>query len=138
MIRTLYIYLHFIIVGYLSFTATALKCFNCESHVNPACGAYFKAYQFKAENCDGTNFKCALQRQPARPDGWIGIVRICYQIGTLPGMNETNGCRKFTNEDNGYTAYYCFCDTDYCNTSTTLTGHISVFIAMFVMCLLLS
>ena len=53
-------------------------------------------------------------------DGWVGIVRICYQLGSLNGINETNGCKNWTNAMLGYTAYYCFCDTDYCNSAVTM------------------
>lgn len=99
----------------------ALKCFNCENKVNPACGAYFKPYQFKVDPCPGEGAKCALQRQTVS-DGWVGIVRICYQPGSLDGLNDTNGCRYWTNNQLGYTAYYCFCDTDYCNTASVWSG----------------
>jgi len=53
-------------------------------------------------------------------DGWVGIVRVCYQRGTLPGLNETDGCRYWTTGD-GFTALYCFCTTDYCNAGTRTT-----------------
>ena len=65
-------------------------------------------------------------------DDWIGIVRICYQKGTLPGMNETNGCKYWTNND-GYTAYYCFCDTDYCNSALIYNGLLYIPILLFLL-----
>lgn len=51
-------------ISTISVSVAGLKCFNCENHVNPACGVYFKAYQFKADHCPGPDAKCALQRQP--------------------------------------------------------------------------
>ncbi|XP_052065491.1 uncharacterized protein LOC127705213 [Mytilus californianus] len=126
--------LHFGLIGFMSLAVSVagLKCFNCENHVNPACGVYFKAYQFKADQCPGTDVKCALQRQTDK-DGWIGIVRVCYQHGSLPGINETNGCKNWTNDMMGYTAYYCFCDTDYCNSSLINSGLVKVVMVLMLM-----
>lgn len=109
----------FAVVLFITTTVYSLKCFNCENRFNPACGIYFKPYQFKAHPCPGPDYKCALQRQTSK-DGWVGIVRICYQLGSLNGINETNGCKNWTNVMLGYTAYYCFCDTDYCNSAVTI------------------
>lgn len=114
-----------LIILHIVNTVTALKCFHCDNHLNPACGVYFKPYQFRAVYCPGPDYKCALQRQRKKDDGWIGIVRVCYQSGSLPGINETNGCRNWTNDMHGYTAYYCFCDTDYCNSATKYSGLLS-------------
>ena len=67
-------------------------------------------------------------------DGWVGIVRVCYRLGSLSGINETNGCKQWTNDEvEGYTALYCFCDTDYCNLAVTLSATIKLLIAMFLM-----
>ena len=63
------------------FPAFGLKCFNCENHVNPACGVYFKAYQFKADHCPGADFKCALQRQQAKGMYTVFIeINFCINI----------------------------------------------------------
>ncbi|XP_033752835.1 uncharacterized protein LOC117336430 [Pecten maximus] len=103
---------------------SSIRCYECENGVNPACGKYFKAYQFKAKKCgDGSPyFKCALQRQ-TEPDGWVGIARVCYEMGTLYGLNETDGCREWTN-DIGFTALYCFCSTNFCNKGSNSSSSI--------------
>ncbi|XP_060082652.1 uncharacterized protein LOC132561950 [Ylistrum balloti] len=113
------IHLHILrILLFLLFSSTvvsSIRCYECENGVNPACGKYFKAYQFKAKKCgDGSPYyKCALQRQ-TESDGYVGIARVCYEMGTLYGLNETDGCREWTNEI-GFTALYCFCSTNLCN-----------------------
>lgn len=48
-------------------------------------------------------------------DGWVGVIRSCYPFGTVRGINESNGCHIYYNEDVNFTAEYCFCDRDYCN-----------------------
>ncbi|XP_069133840.1 uncharacterized protein [Argopecten irradians] len=118
---------------------SSIRCYECENGVNPACGKYFKAYQFKAQKCgDGSPYyKCALQRQ-TEADGYVGIARVCYEMGTLYGLNETDGCREWTNEI-GFTALYCFCSTNLCNKGSnpspsvvlTLTGVMSLTISFF-------
>jgi len=42
-----------------------LRCFECSTRDNPACGVDFKSYQFDAVHCDGMDdmVKCGLQRQ---------------------------------------------------------------------------
>lgn len=49
-----------------SHSGLALKCYECDNSGNPACGEYFKAYQFDARECPYPD-KCGLQRQP--PEG---------------------------------------------------------------------
>lgn len=66
-------------------------------------------------------------------DGWIGIVRVCYHPGSLQGINETNGCKNWTNDVMGYTAHYCFCDTDYCNSSLINSGVVKVIMFLMLM-----
>ncbi|XP_048728614.1 uncharacterized protein LOC125646408 [Ostrea edulis] len=98
----------------------ALKCFHCNNLDNPACGMYFKPYQFNAQPCNGKseNFKCVLQREPPKGrEDWVGIIRSCYKIGSL-SMNETNGCHRMRIAGFTTTATLCFCDTDYCNHSS--------------------
>ena len=55
-------------------------------------------------------------------EGWIGIIRSCYPLGALPGLNESNGCHTWFNPDLNFSALYCFCDTDYCNAASTIVG----------------
>lgn len=96
----------------------ALKCYHCNNLDNPACGMYFKPYQFTAQPCSGHshNSKCVLQREPPKGRGhWEGIIRSCYEMGTLL-TNETNGCHH--TKIAGFTTTLCFCDTDYCNRSS--------------------
>ncbi|KAK3581485.1 hypothetical protein CHS0354_031818 [Potamilus streckersoni] len=96
----------------------SLKCYECDNGQNPACGVDFKSYQYEARVCTSSNVKCGLQRQLPlfhKSQGtFIGVIRLCYQLGSLRGINETNGCRYWTSPEN-FTALYCFCSTDYCN-----------------------
>lgn len=55
-------------------------------------------------------------------EGWVGVIRSCYPLGALPGLNESNGCHKWFNPDLNFSALYCFCDTDYCNAASTIVG----------------
>ncbi|KAL5006768.1 hypothetical protein ScPMuIL_015574 [Solemya velum] len=96
----------------------ALKCYECDNSGNPACGEYFKAYQFDARECPYPD-KCGLQRQPPE-DNYIGIMRGCYTAGSLPGVNEGNGCHNWT-DSRGSSFLVCFCDTDYCNGSSYIS-----------------
>lgn len=111
----------------------ALNCYHCNNLDNPACGMYFKPYQFTAQPCSGSgqNSKCVLQREPPRGrDHWEGIIRSCYAMGTL-STNETNGCHN--TKIAGFTTTLCFCDTDYCNGSSvtwTLTTNIALTISL--------
>lgn len=50
-----------------------------------------------------------------------GILRGCYTLGMLDGIDESRGCQDWTAQ-NGYRAHYCFCDTDYCNDSFSVSA----------------
>ena len=54
------------------------------------------------------------------PEQVAAIVRGCYAPGQLEGLNSSAGCRRWTNPDDGYTALYCFCTDDLCNSAFTL------------------
>ena len=54
------------------------------------------------------------------PEQVAAIVRGCYAPGQLEGLNSSAGCRRWTNPDDGYTALYCFCADDLCNSAFTL------------------
>ncbi|ESO82365.1 hypothetical protein LOTGIDRAFT_169984 [Lottia gigantea] len=102
----------------------SIRCYICSNTNNLACGLDFKTYQFKTEDCIDPNAKCGKQTQmPLEGDvsthGWVGVLRSCYLPGSLPGINETNGCHMWTNYDQNFTASYCFCDTDKCNSAYT-------------------
>ncbi|XP_070200268.1 uncharacterized protein [Littorina saxatilis] len=107
-------------------TGCAMMCYICDNSKTSACGENFKAYQFDAIQCDENNGrnKCGKQEQDPNEDGWIGIIRSCYPIGALPGLNDSNGCHRWFNPDLNFSALYCFCDFNYCNaaTSTTIGG----------------
>lgn len=53
-------------------------------------------------------------------DNYIGIMRGCYTPGSLPGVNEENGCHNWT-DGQGSSFLVCFCDTDYCNSSSFIS-----------------
>ena len=64
---------------------TSLKCFECTNNDNPSCGMFFKAYQFKAQDCGHTDIKCGLQREPPKQgtvclNGQLFRVDICMYI----------------------------------------------------------
>lgn len=101
-----------------------LKCFECDNTDNPACGVFFKSYQFNPTECTGF-VKCGLQRQQPlkEQDNFIGIIRRCYYLGTLPGVNETDGCRSYAMPPHNLTSQYCFCSEDYCNGAERFTHH---------------
>ncbi|XP_029657813.1 uncharacterized protein LOC115232082 isoform X2 [Octopus sinensis] len=111
-------YLIFTALGILVIqTVAALTCYYCSNRVEKACGGNFQSYLFKSSTCDSTYSKCALQKNPPLKDGWIGYIRGCYKQGALQGIDDSNGCRYWTSPLNNMTALYCFCDTDYCNSS---------------------
>ena len=57
------------------------------------------------------------------------IGRGCYKQGQVAGLNNSVGCRNWINEEEGYIALYCFCDTDYCNTAASNRRDTAVMIA---------
>ncbi|XP_067655785.1 uncharacterized protein [Haliotis asinina] len=93
--------------------ASGLQCYICDSATSDFCGAKVDTGKIKLSECGGENVKCGTQIQDPAEDGWIGVIRVCYPLGALPGMNETNGCHMWTNDN--FTARYCFCETDGCN-----------------------
>ncbi|PVD34083.1 hypothetical protein C0Q70_05345 [Pomacea canaliculata] len=93
----------------------AIKCYNCDNRKSNACGQNFKSYQYEATPCEEDTKKCGKQTQLPNADGWVGVIRSCYPFGTVRGINESNGCHIYYNEDVNFTAEYCFCDRDYCN-----------------------
>ncbi|XP_041367632.1 uncharacterized protein LOC121382177 [Gigantopelta aegis] len=118
---------HWTIVFILFFfikSCVSLKCYVCNSASNGACGETFKFYQFTAEECVIDNAKCGKQIQPPiideKGEEWIGVIRACYQPGSLQNLNESNGCHNWTNADN-FDATFCFCDTDGCNAGCPLS-----------------
>ncbi|XP_076450107.1 uncharacterized protein LOC143286430 [Babylonia areolata] len=100
-------------------TGRALRCYKCDNSVSRSCGEDFQAYQFEALECDQSlPHKCGKQIQEPIHDGWVGIIRGCYHLGSLPGVNETNGCHTWHHPHHNFTAVYCFCDLDFCNAAT--------------------
>ncbi|XP_076471758.1 uncharacterized protein LOC143301393 [Babylonia areolata] len=96
----------------------AIRCYHCDNDESPSCGNDFKWYQFDAMECspdtpDG--YKCGKQEQLPNADGWVGVIRRCYPLGQLQGINESNGCHRWFNPVLNFTALYCFCDRDFCN-----------------------
>ncbi|XP_052234176.1 uncharacterized protein LOC127846712 [Dreissena polymorpha] len=107
------------IVVMLSEWGEGLRCFICENKVNPACGPEFKSYQYKAHHCSAPVAKCGLQRQPKIGE-FIGIVRDCYTLGSMPQLNESDGCHNVVF---GHLSFeICLCSTDYCNAATLTHG----------------
>ncbi|XP_046364170.1 uncharacterized protein LOC124140570 [Haliotis rufescens] len=104
----------FICLALISLGA-CIKCYRCDNKKNGACGEEFKSYQFTAYECIDQNMKCGKQTQLPLEDGWVGVMRSCYSLGSLPGINETNGCHYWINPSDNFTALICFCDTDMCN-----------------------
>ncbi|KAK0047555.1 hypothetical protein Bpfe_022982 [Biomphalaria pfeifferi] len=104
---------------HIFFTVSAIKCYSCDNSHSSACGNAFKAYQFQASECNtGGNtdqYKCGKQEQPPDSNGWVGVIRACYKLGDVGGMNETNGCHNHYDYERNFTAIFCFCDTSYCN-----------------------
>lgn len=49
-------------------------------------------------------------------------MRGCYNFGTLPGINDSIGCREFYHPVSKFNALYCFCDRDFCNAASTIKG----------------
>ncbi|XP_061178824.1 uncharacterized protein LOC133187432 [Saccostrea echinata] len=129
----LYLFISFFIKFVVS-----LKCYHCNNLENPACGMYFKPYQFTAQPCSGEeeDVKCALQRElPKGKEHWVGIIRSCYRIGSLD-VNETNGCHQMN--ITGHAAKLCLCDTDYCNHATgTCWPYVSITTAISLVILFL-
>ncbi|XP_055900438.1 uncharacterized protein LOC129928728 isoform X2 [Biomphalaria glabrata] len=110
----------FLLVIYLTTAdVSAIKCYSCDNSHSSACGNAFKAYQFQASECNtGGNtdqYKCGKQEQPPDSNGWVGVIRACYKLGDVGGMNETNGCHNHYDYERNFTAIFCFCDTSYCN-----------------------
>ena len=50
------------------FSGFGLKCFECDNNINPACGVYFKSYQFMPPSECWGYVKCGLQRQQPLKD----------------------------------------------------------------------
>lgn len=51
------------------------------------------------------------------------VRRVCFEPGPVIvdlGLNSSVGCRWWTNPQQNYTAYYCFCDTDLCNAAESV------------------
>ncbi|XP_041367697.1 uncharacterized protein LOC121382238 [Gigantopelta aegis] len=115
----------------------SLRCYVCDNSANGACGEYFKMYQFKALNCPGSDFKCGKQTQPPLPGGWVGVIRSCYQMNSLPGINESDGCHHWTlpADPDNFTATLCFCSEDMCNRAGVLkpTFHVALVLAISVL-----
>ncbi|XP_046364176.1 uncharacterized protein [Haliotis cracherodii] len=93
--------------------ASGLQCYVCDSAGSEFCGANVNTERIKPVECDDENVKCGTQIQDPAEDGWVGVMRVCYPLGSLPRMNETNGCHQWSN--NNFTARFCFCETDGCN-----------------------
>ena len=55
-------------------------------------------------------------------DNFIGVLRRCYYLGTLPGIDETDGCKTYVLPPNNDTFQFCFCSKDYCNVTCTLAS----------------
>ncbi|KAL4225580.1 hypothetical protein ACF0H5_016268 [Mactra antiquata] len=116
-----------------------IKCFQCDNVGNPACGESFKAYQFPAENCPGSRYKCGLQRQKKKGE-FVGIIRACYLLGSLNLPNETDGCQEILFHEHNDTSSFCLCSKDYCNRTFMLTASFALSIisasisAFVVMC----
>ncbi|XP_046553105.1 uncharacterized protein LOC124262646 [Haliotis rubra] len=102
----------------------AIKCYKCHNSNSDACGEIFKSYQFSTYKCASENMKCGKQTQPPithnGKENWVGVIRTCYPVGSLPGINETDGCHDWTNPYDNFTAEFCFCSTDGCNPATRL------------------
>ena len=61
-----------------SLTGFGLKCFECDNKINPACGVYFKSYQFMPPSECWGYVKCGLQRQqPLKDDTQQPYSGIC-------------------------------------------------------------
>ena len=65
--------------GFYIITAYSLRCYECDNKNNPACGVYFKSYQFQAPSCGSINVKCGLQRQ--LPDAGMEYFRVNLDLG---------------------------------------------------------
>ncbi|KAL8618928.1 hypothetical protein ACOMHN_020347 [Nucella lapillus] len=122
-------------------TSDAIRCYQCDNAVSPSCGNDFKMYQFEATECDPSSpddYKCGKQEQQPieSEDGWVGVIRTCYHLGHLEGINETNGCHHWYNPNASFTALYCFCDRDFCNAATPLHSSSSSFLLFWLSFLL--
>ncbi|CAH1786036.1 unnamed protein product [Owenia fusiformis] len=105
----------------------SLLCYECVSTKNPSCGRYFDSTSHTPVNCEeqeGSNktYTCAAQRQTEHQ---FSILRGCYPLNLIPGLNDSNGCRMFMNPSNNYSALYCFCNTDNCNDSWSIHKGVS-------------
>ena len=49
---------------------------------------------------------------------YIGIIRDCYKIGSLPMKDESDKCHEIPSEDNTTSFLLCLCSQDFCNTAS--------------------
>ncbi|XP_048242325.1 uncharacterized protein LOC124115549 [Haliotis rufescens] len=116
----------------------AIKCYKCHNSNSDACGEIFKSYQFSTYDCATENIKCGKQTQPPIThngrENWVGVIRTCYPMGSLPGINETDGCHYWTNPSDNFTAEYCFCSTDGCNLASRLYNNGNAIVLTVALC----
>lgn len=72
-------------------------------------------------------------------DAYIGIIRGCFESGTVRGLNESDGCHLLDvgGAHDNHTIEICLCSQDYCNSAHFVGSCLPVIMCAYILYILL-